>query len=108
MNEQASPAPEPATHQRSARISLRDEADLTWYFLHGERKFQRSTHGAITARLERDSMGSSLCPVCGGAGILESEAAVRRHRARWRHPTEGKRSVTVWKKTGVWVDRKTL
>jgi len=70
------------------RISLRDEAALTWYFLHGERQFQRSTHGAMVERLIRDSMGSARCSVCCGVGILEDEGAVRRHR---QHGTTEKR-----------------
>jgi hypothetical protein len=66
------------------RISLRDESALTWYFLWGRRAFERSTHGAMVERLERDSMGSTRCRVCDGIGILEDEAALERHRQRKR------------------------
>lgn len=72
---------------------------MTWYFLHGECRFQRSTHGAMVERLIRDSMGSARCRICGGVGILEDEKAVLRHRSiattekreRWTVVEERKR-----------------
>lgn len=62
------------------RISLKDEAALTRYFVHWQQRFQRSTHGAMVERLIRDSMGSARCGVCHGSGILEDEKSVMRHR----------------------------
>lgn len=72
-------------------ISLRDEAALTWYFRDGQRRFQRSTHGAIVDRLERDSSGSVKCRVCQGVGILEDDDAVGRHKDR-KKTTERRRT----------------
>lgn len=64
----------------TVRIPLRDEAELTWFFCHGERRFVRSVHGAIVDRLIRDSMGSRRCPVCGGGGVIEDARGVEAHR----------------------------
>lgn len=72
-------------------ITRRDEDLITWYYLHGERQFQRSTHGAMVTRLILDSMGSCRCRVCGGVGILEDDVAVRRHQERGKR-TELRRS----------------
>lgn len=79
------------------RISLRDEAALTWYFLHGERAFEKSTHGAIEDHLTMSSMGSGRCRVCGGVGILETHGAVRRHKERGK-TTERRRKWRVVEK----------
>lgn len=77
-----------------ATISIGDEAALTWYFRDGQRRFQRSTHGAIVDRLERESAGCVRCRVCSGIGILEDEHAVERHKAR-RRTTESRRKWVV-------------
>lgn len=53
-------------------ISLGDEAALSWYFGIGLSIYERSTFGAILAKLERDGFGSEQCARCGGEGILET------------------------------------
>lgn len=60
----------------------RDEEAFRWYFRDGQRRFQRSTHGAIVARLERDSAGCVQCRICRGAGILDCEKSLKRHIER--------------------------
>lgn len=64
----------------TVRIPLRDEAELTWFFCHGERRFVRSVHGAIVDRLIRDSMGSRKCPVCHGRGVIDDSHGVAAHK----------------------------
>jgi hypothetical protein len=52
-------------------ISLPDEAALSWYFGQGLSIYERSTFGAILAKLDRAGFGSETCKRCDGAGILE-------------------------------------
>lgn len=56
----------------SSTISLTDEAALSWYFGQGLSIYERSTFGAILAKLIRDSCGSESCSRCAGTGILDS------------------------------------
>lgn len=65
-------------------ISLADESRITRFFLFDEKRFQRSVHGAMVERLERDSMGSSRCNVCHGAGIIGDEKALACHQGKGR------------------------
>src|SRR5690242_4935100 len=53
-------------------ISLSDEAALSWYFGQGLSIYERSTFGAILAKLEREGFGSEACARCSGSGILET------------------------------------
>jgi len=80
------------------RIPLRDEAELTWFFCHGERRFVRSVHGAIVDRLIRDSMGSSKCSVCHGSGVIEDARGVAAHRKT------GKGNITSHRHRAVMLD----
>jgi hypothetical protein len=97
----------PVLHKR---ISLNDEALITWYFLHAVGKFQRSTHDAMAHQIEKRSSGSSKCHVCGGEGVLTSLSAVNRHRQQYRPSSdpEKRRTVWVWKRTGIVVDQQTV
>lgn len=52
-------------------ISLADEASLSWYFGPGLSVYDKSTFGAILAKLDRDGFGSERCDRCNGGGILE-------------------------------------
>jgi hypothetical protein len=55
----------------ATEISLSDEAALSWYFGLGLSIYERSTFGAILAKLDRDGSGSERCVRCDGAGILD-------------------------------------
>lgn len=81
----------------TVRIPLRDEAELTWFFCHGERRFVRSVHGAIVDQLERASMGACECSHCNGTGIIQDEAGVVAHRAQ-------KVSITTHRESAVLID----
>lgn len=52
-------------------ISSIDEAALEWFFGPGLAIYERSTVGAILAKLSRDSATSEPCRRCDGAGILD-------------------------------------
>lgn len=53
-------------------ISLSDETALLWFFGQGLSIYERSTFGAILAKLDRDGSGSMKCQRCDGAGILDA------------------------------------
>lgn len=54
-------------------ISPSDEAALAWFFGPGAALYERSTLGAILAKLARDSATSETCRRCHGAGILDGD-----------------------------------
>jgi hypothetical protein len=56
----------------TSTISLHDEAALSWYFGPGLSIYDRSTFGAIVAKLEADSCASTPCKTCDGQGILDA------------------------------------
>jgi hypothetical protein len=51
-------------------ISENDEAALSWFFGPGLAIYERSTFGAILAKLVRESATSEKCLKCDGAGII--------------------------------------
>lgn len=55
----------------SETISLADEAALAWFFGQGLSIYERSTFGAMLAKLDRDGSGSETCRTCGGEGTLD-------------------------------------
>jgi hypothetical protein len=87
-------------------VSLSDESAITWFFLFGQVRFQRSVHGAMVDRLIRDSMGSARCCVCHGAGIIGDEEGVARHRGVGK-PTEKRKAwrITEESPTGTQPER---
>lgn len=89
----------------SNRIRYRDEALLEWFFTRGLAQFERSTFGAMIEALRRDKMGATRCRTCKGVGILQTRAAVERHRQRYRPKSDEERhSVWVWVSDGTYVD----
>jgi hypothetical protein len=54
-------------------ISQADESALSWFFGPGLTVYERSTSGAILAKLVRESAYSEACKRCDGAGILGGE-----------------------------------
>lgn len=50
---------------------MRDEAELQWYLTIGTSFFERSTFGAVLDAGVLYAFGTSPCPVCHGAGIVD-------------------------------------
>ena len=79
-------------NELDARIRLRDEALLGWYFCEGQSVFERSTFGAILEHQEHFGLSSKPCDRCGGNGFNDEDVtrateAIGKHaelrRADW-------------------------
>lgn len=54
-------------------ISLRDEADLSWFFGPGQGAFERSVFGAMIRRLDLRAHLSKRCHRCDGVGFTDAD-----------------------------------
>lgn len=87
------------------RMFSSDEGDLIWYFCSALHKFERSVHGAMADRVERDSMSSSKCFVCHCSGVIEDQRAINIHKSNRRGGKTVTTEVAVCK-DGIWTTEK--